>query len=84
MVECTECQQIINYEYAETQSKLLCLECQSLHDFKDDLNKISKKEKPVKTKQIITNDIVIRCPKCKNTFSEKKCKCGFKNPLFKK
>jgi hypothetical protein len=42
-----------------------------------------KKEEPKIVKTINATNSVF-CPKCKERFSTQNCKCGFKNPLFRK
>lgn len=68
----------------------LCLPCSEIQDLLS--NDINKKEthikpikpiKPIKSNQIINSKSILTCPKCKITFVEIRCKCGFKNPLYK-
>ena len=65
----------------------LCLPCSEIQDWtnslsttKKQLNKSTKSTKPVLIKN---SQNILTCPKCKTQFSEAKCKCGFKNPLYK-
>ncbi len=46
-----------------------------------DQNKPQKIEKPVESTQSASS---VYCSKCKDRFSTRVCKCGFKNPLFRK
>ena len=68
-----------------------CVECFDIHDWMTP-SKISAGEKiavktpveaPVKAPVKASSLPSIRCPKCRTDFTEKTCKCGFKNPLFR-
>ena len=68
----------------------LCLPCSEIQDLlSNDTNKketpikLIKQIKPIKSNQIINSKSILTCPKCKITFVEIRCKCGFKNPLYK-
>ncbi len=60
---------------------IICNACVTVLDMMGTETKIiTKKEEP----KIIKTISSIYCPKCKDRFSEQICKCGFKNPLFRK
>lgn len=45
----------------------------------------TKTEKPVSNSNNANNvGSMVHCPKCNDKFSTRVCKCGFKNPLFRK
>lgn len=69
---------------------IICNTCVSVLDMMGSETKIKKeeqikKEEPKIIKLKTNNSItLIYCPKCKKNFSTQSCKCGFKNPLFRK
>jgi hypothetical protein len=61
--------------------KVYCIQCNDINNFANDI----KKDRIIKTKVLqpkTTNENYIKCPKCKNKFSTKKCICGYKNPFI--
>ena len=88
---CSSCSIICNQLNTRTiaialQNKTyLCLPCSEIQDLlSNDTNK--KQVEPTKLTKLIkpTNSKnILMCPKCKIKFSDARCKCGFKNPLYK-
>lgn len=75
---------------------VICLLCYDISDFLtcDTTIKqliepeIELTKKPIKennVESLLKGDMVqiIKCPKCKNKFNTKQCKCGYKNPLMR-
>lgn len=61
---------------------IICNACLAVIDMMGPNTKTETKivKQEIKTK---TNNSII-CPKCKESFSTQICKCGFKNPLYRK
>jgi hypothetical protein len=75
-----------NIATVKEDGTIICSGCLSVLDMmgstiKNDNTTI--KEENVKVIKINSINSVF-CPKCKDRFSNQVCKCGFKNPLFRK
>lgn len=98
-MECQICKKICQTEKInnntllakiELDGSVYCLPCSEIKDWADSVG-INKQTQPINQKREELKSIskkkvlcnVITCPKCKNTFSESKCSCGFSNPLFR-
>jgi hypothetical protein len=80
---CSICSLIITKDNSIiTDNKVFCIQCNDINDFAKDIEKdkiiLEKKEEIIEKKEIKN---FIKCPKCKNKFSTKKCNCGYINPL---
>ena len=61
---------------------IVCNACVSVLDMMGSETKIKKEEPKIVKTNNSTNSVF--CNKCKERFSTQACKCGFKNPLFRK
>ena len=74
---------------------IMCIACSEVSDWANSSTFIKKdpsdkKEKPSDKKEDVNQTVQtasstsVYCAKCKDRFTTRLCKCGFKNPLFRK
>jgi hypothetical protein len=62
---------------------IICNACVAVLDMMGSETKTKTDTKKEQVKVINPANSIL-CPKCRERFSEQTCKCGFKNPLFRK
>jgi hypothetical protein len=84
-MKCSICSLIIDQDKVITiNNNIFCIQCNDINTFAESINEEIIIKTPIidnNLKQKIEN--YIKCPKCKNKFSTKKCVCGYINPLYK-
>ena len=84
-IECNKQNNVNNENIAiiDTNGNVYCIKCKDILDFALDITIPSNIIKPPILSSNIKPIPLYICIKCKQNYTGSKCKCGFKNPLYR-